>query len=76
MGKKLESAIQKDITDLFREKAKMQVLKLRLLGIRGIPDLVLVIGQGKILWMEVKRPGKELTPMQKWFHKIDRKSVV
>lgn len=66
-----ESAVQRGIKTA-AERAGWWVLKLNLFGIRGIPDL-LCVREGAYLWIEVKRPGETVRPLQEKMHKIMRR---
>lgn len=66
-----ESAVQRGIKSA-AEKAGWWVLKLNLFGIRGIPDL-LCVRNGNYLWIEVKKPGETIRPLQARMHKIMRR---
>lgn len=51
------------------KRSKKDAVKLKRMGVRaGIPDLAMPIGCGKILWMEVKKPGGKLSKAQREMH--------
>lgn len=67
----LESKIQNDITKRY-EKEGWFVVKLIKTTKNGIPDLM-CLRNGITLFIEVKRPGKEPAPLQKFRHEELRK---
>lgn len=36
---------------------------------KGFPDLLLILPNGRVLFCEVKQPGKTQTPIQKWWER-------
>ena len=66
---KSEKKIQKEIvTYLKEEKYSVDVITKGMHGNNGISDII-AVGNGKILYIEVKRPGKKATELQRLFLK-------
>ncbi len=64
---KSEKQIQKEIvTYLKEEKYSVDVITKGMHGNNGISDII-AVGHGKILYIEVKRPGKKATELQRLF---------
>jgi Holliday junction resolvase len=70
----IESEIQHEIMDylkalgylVYRMNAgSRQHIKL---AIAGTPDILVIMDNSKVLWIEVKQPGKEPTDIQKDMH--------
>lgn len=66
MGVKLESGIQRRIIKEY-ERAGWYVVKLVLTNKPGIPDLLL-LKDGKVRFVEVKRKGETPRPLQQYRH--------
>lgn len=64
-----EAAIQRSIVTAYRA-AGVFVVKLLLLGFTGMPDLITFLKGGRILLVEVKKPGGKLSARQKYVFKI------
>lgn len=62
--RKLESDIQRDIIRRYERKGYMAV-KIGLCNKPGFPDLML-LKDGEILFVEVKRPGEKPRPLQEY----------
>ena len=41
-------------------------------GTRGVPDRLVLLPGGRVLFVEMKAPGKPLKPLQVWWSKILR----
>lgn len=63
----LESAIQADITKKLRSFGYI-IIRLRSVDKAGWPD-IMALKNGKTTFVEVKRPGKQPTPLQLQKHK-------
>lgn len=68
----LESEIQSRIIRQLEESG-WYVVKLIQTNKNGIPDLI-AVRSGRVVFVEVKRPGKEPEPLQKFRHKEIRKN--
>jgi hypothetical protein len=62
----LEKEIQAKITS-YLKKNNWMVLNMQLLSLNGLPDL-LCLNYNIALWIEVKRPKKKPTELQKFRH--------
>lgn len=62
----LESTIQKQIVAYLKKKGYWAI-KIHLASVSGWPDL-LVIGKNKVLFIEVKAPGKKARKLQVFVH--------
>lgn len=51
------------------KKRKLMTLKLAVRFSRGWPDRLVLLPNGRILWVELKRPGGKTTPLQDKTHK-------
>lgn len=51
------------------KKLRLQTLKLHIRFTRGWPDRLVLLQGGKILWVELKRPGGKVSPLQEKKHK-------
>ena len=51
------------------KKRKLLTLKLHIRFARGWPDRIVALPEGKVLWVELKRPGGKTTPLQDKVHK-------
>ena len=58
-----ESKIQRDIRK-YMIKQGFRVLKAIQLSESGWPDLMCMKGPGRVVWIEVKRPGEKPEPLQ------------
>lgn len=59
----LESHLEKYFTAQCKKK-KLMTLKLHVRFSRGWPDRLVLLPDGKVLWVELKRPGGKPTPLQ------------
>lgn len=69
MVNETEAKIQARIVKKFKALGFI-VFKMHLLFITGVPDLLFIMPDGRVFWMEVKRPGERLTKKQQWFHSL------
>ena len=67
MERKLESEIQAAIIRQYEQQGYL-VVKIGLCNKQGFPDLM-VMKAGKILFIEVKRPGEKPRPLQEYRHR-------
>lgn len=65
--KRLESEIQRRIIQRYQQEGYM-VVKLQLTNMSGFPDLM-VMKEGKVFFIEVKRPGEHPRPLQVYRHR-------
>lgn len=64
---KSEKQIQKEIVNYLKEENySVDVITKGMHGNNGISDII-AVGHGKILYIEVKRPGKKATELQRLF---------
>lgn len=52
------------------EKAGGQCWKFVSPGVSGVPDRIVLLPKGNLWFVEVKKPGKTLDPLQTVIHKI------
>ena len=72
LEKDIENAVGKALNAWSREQGTpLLYLKLSVLGNRGYPDRM-VVYQGRILFIEFKRPGEEPTKRQLYVHQLLR----
>jgi hypothetical protein len=64
----LEKATEKKVVDWWRGMGGLQ-LKLNLQGQRGWPDRLFLVHNGQAIFIEFKREGEELRPLQEFRHK-------
>lgn len=64
MKRKYESEIQRKIIKRYEEAGYM-VIKIILANISGLPDLML-LKDGQVRFIEVKRPGEKPRPLQEY----------
>jgi len=67
MVNETEGQIQKRIIKNFKMMG-FTVFKMHLLFTTGVPDLLFVLPDGRVFWMEIKQPGRKTTKKQEWFH--------
>ena len=61
-----ESTIERIVCKYARDRG-CRVIKNSMPGHRGIPDRLILGNDKRTLWLELKRPGEEPTPLQyKW----------
>jgi len=63
----LESDVERRFVN-FLEKYGVMHAKLNLQGRRGWPDRIVILPHGRVLFVELKRPGEELQPLQRHIH--------
>lgn len=68
----LENSIEKKCRDIVRCKGGMAI-KLNPAGYRGIPDRLILLPGGHVLFAEFKRPGAKPRANQKLFLSVLRK---
>jgi hypothetical protein len=61
----LESKIEKRLKNEI-EKIGGKALKFVSPGLSGVPDRIVLLPLGKIIFIELKAPGEELRPLQKF----------
>lgn len=62
-----ESEIENELVAQVRA-AGGEVRKVRWIGRRGAPDRVVMLPDGRLVWVEVKAPGARPTPQQRREH--------
>lgn len=60
----LEKKIEKRICKLAEKELGAKCVKLAIVNERGFPDRTLLIPGGRILFLEVKKPGGKTSPQQ------------
>lgn len=68
MANPLEKMVEAQVCD-YAESKNCEVLKLNLKGRRGWPDRLFIF-HGKVLFIEFKRLGEQLTSLQKFVHGV------
>lgn len=68
---RLEKDEEKDFV-VYAESIGYLCLKLRIIGISGAPDRILLKG-GRVIFFEMKKEGKKPRGLQTWFHNQLRK---
>lgn len=70
------TTLERDIEKKLREKVEQhggRCLKWVCPGWQGVPDRIVLLPGGRIMFVETKRPkGGSLSEMQKWWHKTLR----
>lgn len=64
--------LERDLEAYFTRQCKKKsllTLKLHVRFARGWPDRIVVLSGGNILWVELKRPGGKVSPLQAKVHK-------
>ena len=59
--------LERDLEGYFARQCKkkgLMTLKLNVRFSRGWPDRIVVLKDGKVMWVELKRPGAKLSPLQ------------
>ena len=64
----LESSIERRFVSKMKALGILAI-KLKLMGNRGLPDRMLLLPGGRVIFIEFKRPGEDLRPLQKHVHK-------
>jgi hypothetical protein len=62
----LENSIEKSFVRKMKELRNVECFKFEPQGIAGYPDRLVVLSNGRVVWVEFKRPGGELEPLQKF----------
>ena len=68
--------LERDLEAYFSKKCKelkLLTLKLNVRYARGWPDRIVPLPDGRVLWVELKRPGGKLSPLQVKVHTDLRK---
>ena len=63
--------LERDLERYFAAQCKkrgLMTLKLNVRYARGWPDRIVVLEDGHVLWVELKRPGGKLSPLQAKVH--------
>ena len=63
--------LERDLEAYFSKqckKAGLLTLKLNVRFARGWPDRIVALENGEVLWVELKRPGGKLSPLQLKVH--------
>jgi len=63
--------LERDLEGYFARQCKkkgLMTLKLNVRFSRGWPDRIVVLKDGKVMWVELKRPGAKLLPLQVKVH--------
>lgn len=53
------------IEHLFVEQAKRRKIKTLKFGFDGYPDRIVLLPEGRVIWVELKRPGQKPRPLQR-----------
>lgn len=68
--------LERDLERYFTAQCKklgLLTLKLHVRFARGWPDRIVALPNGKVLWVELKRPGAKTSPLQDKIHHELRK---
>lgn len=65
----LEWEIEQYLVNMVRQKIRGECLKWVCPGHAGVPDRVVITPPGRVLFVEVKRPGETLRPLQAAMHR-------
>lgn len=68
----LESKVEREVVKWWEGRGGMQI-KLNLMGRRGYPDRLFLKERGCPIFIEFKREGKEVRPLQNYMHNRLRK---
>jgi len=63
--------LERDLEGYFAKQCKkkgLMTLKLNVRFSRGWPDRIVVLENGQVMWVELKRPGGKLSPLQVKVH--------
>ena len=63
--------LERDLEGYFARQCKkkgLMTLKLNVRFSRGWPDRIVVLKDGKVMWVELKKPGAKLSPLQVKVH--------
>lgn len=63
-----EGQVKKPVCD-YAESQGLIVIQMRVLGVVGFPDTIILGPNTRILFIEFKRPGKEPRKIQGWWHR-------
>lgn len=69
----LESDIERKAVAMIMNRLSVVCVKLTTPGETGYPDRLVVLPNGRVLWMEFKRPGELPRPKQSYIHEQLRK---
>lgn len=59
--------VEQPVLDWCKKRGIMH-RKMNGLGFRGWPDRLFILPSGRVVWIEFKRPGGKLTPLQEAIH--------
>ncbi|ODA08711.1 VRR-NUC domain-containing protein [Paenibacillus polymyxa] len=63
----LESRIEKRLQEKIKKRGGL-ALKFVSPGQRGVPDRLVLLPGGRMIFVELKRPGAKPEPLQAWWH--------
>lgn len=63
-----EGQVKKPVCD-YAESQGLIVIQMRLLGVVGFPDTIILGPSARILFIEFKRPHKDARKIQAWWHR-------
>lgn len=63
----LESAIERECVTIAQECG---CLLIKIKAVRGFPDRMLLAPGARVIYMEFKRPGEDLRPLQYWYREL------
>jgi hypothetical protein len=61
--------LERDLEERFKREVERRgalALKFTSPGMRGVMDRVVMLPNERVVWVELKQPGKKLRPLQKW----------
>lgn len=68
-----ETKIERDVADWWESQGRdLQHIKIVIWGRAGWPDHIFVGRNGKLMWIEFKKPGEQPTVLQIHIHKLLR----
>ena len=62
----LESEVEKKLCKRVKEELHGKALKFVSPGLNGVPDRIILLPMGRIIFVETKAPGKKLRRLQEW----------
>jgi len=69
----IERALKVKVVDWAREQdIDLLYLKLTIVGMAGFPDRIILYAPGRVLFVELKQPGKAPGKLQSYIHSILR----